>query len=182
MPPTAPTGSEPATGQPVTTPSTGATPAGDPPAAPDLNAPLGAPGLAALQAERAEKTRLASELAAATARLAEIDQASMSEAQRLQAALATAEERAATAERERLRLTVATTYGIGTDDLVLLTGSDEATLNAQAERIKALNATSTPSVPAFAPNPGQGHRQAVPASGREAGLAEAQRRFGTKTA
>lgn len=62
---------------------------------------------------------------------------------------------------------------------------DEAAVKALVDDLATakpyLLKASGPAVPAFAPNPGQGHRQTVPASGREAGLAEAQKRFGTKT-
>lgn len=73
---------------------------------------------------------------AAADRLAEIEEASKSEAQRAAERLAAAEKEAATARQEALRLRIAARFQIGDDDADLfLTGSDEETLTRQAERL-----------------------------------------------
>jgi hypothetical protein len=73
----------------------------------------------------------------AAKRLAEIEDANKTESQRLSEALAQAETDRDSARSEALRLSIATTYGIDKADLVLLTGTDEETLTAQAERLTA---------------------------------------------
>lgn len=73
----------------------------------------------------------------AAKRLAEIEDANKTESQRLSEALAQAERDRDSARNEALRLSIATTYGIDKADLILLTGSDEETLTAQAERLTA---------------------------------------------
>ncbi|RTL65913.1 MAG: hypothetical protein EKK42_20420 [Pseudonocardiaceae bacterium] len=81
----------------------------------------------------------------------------MTELQRAQAQLAEMTEKVEAAERSNLRNTVALEFNIPSADLVLLTGTTEEELRAQATRVQALNAQQTPApgVPAFAPNPGQ---------------------------
>lgn len=153
--------------------------------------PLGAPGLAALQAER--DARAAAERAAreAQAALAARNQQDMTELQRAQAAQATAEQAAATANGQLLRYRVASEHQVHPDDMILLNGADEQTLRAQAQRliqIRAGTGGATPpppggatpptpggatppasppahqqtGPPAFAPNPGQHAGNATP--------------------
>jgi hypothetical protein len=70
--------------------------------------------------------------------LAQIREANKSEAEKTAERLAAAEKDAADARREAMRLRVATRYGIGDEDADLfLTGSDEETLQKQAERLGA---------------------------------------------
>lgn len=71
-------------------------------------------------------------------KLAELEEASKSEAQKVADRLTAAENEAAEARREALRLRVAARFQIGDEDADLfLTGSDEQTLTKQAERLSA---------------------------------------------
>jgi hypothetical protein len=100
----------------------------------------------------------------------------MSEQERLAAQLADATKAAETAKAEALRFRVAAANGISQEDAdIFLTGTDEDSLKRQAERLVALRAPGTP-----LPDPSQGSHSSVPLSGRDAGLAEAQKRFGIK--
>ena len=73
---------------------------------------------------------------AAADRLAEIEEASKTEAQKAADRLAAAEKEAATARQEAMRLRIATRFQISDEDADLfLTGSDEETLTRQAERL-----------------------------------------------
>jgi hypothetical protein len=72
----------------------------------------------------------------AVARLAEIEEAQKSEAQKAADRVAAAEAKAAASQSEALRLRIAAKFGIGDEDADLfLTGSDEETLKKQAERL-----------------------------------------------
>ena len=89
-------------------------------------------------AERLERARPADydDLKAKAARLDEIEAANKSEIERANDAKAAAEQRAAKAEADALRLRVAAKHGISDEDADLfLTGTDEATLTKQAERL-----------------------------------------------
>lgn len=143
----APTGLAPAPAQPPADPA---------PPQPDPTQ-LGDAGKAALQAERAAKKAAEKRAADAEARLKTIEDAEKTDLQRAQDRAAELEKTLAEEQRQRLRLQVATQHKIGTDDLILLTGSTEEELTAQATRIAALAtaqaAASAP--PTFAPNPAQ---------------------------
>ena len=70
------------------------------------------------------------------AKLDEIEAANKSEIEKANDKASTAEQRAATAEAEALRLRVAVKHGISIEDADLfLTGTDEETLTKQAERL-----------------------------------------------
>lgn len=72
----------------------------------------------------------------AAKRLAEIEEAQKTEAQKAADRLAAAEKEAADAKREALKLRVASRFQIGDEDADLfLTATDEATLTKQAERL-----------------------------------------------
>lgn len=58
------------------------------------------------------------------------------ELQRLQEALAERDKKLSSYELERTRISVAKELGLDVDDADLLTGSDEATIRKQAERLK----------------------------------------------
>lgn len=76
------------------------------------------------------------DLRAKAAKLDEIEQANKSEAQKLADAKAAAERERDAARAEALRLRIATKHGISDEDADLfLTGTDEATLTKQAERL-----------------------------------------------
>jgi hypothetical protein len=77
----------------------------------------------------------------AAEKLAAIEEANKSEAQRASDRLAVAEKEAADARRDALRFRVAAKYQVSDDDTDLfLTGSDEETLVRQAERLTARDA------------------------------------------
>ncbi len=124
------------------------------------------------------------DLKAKAAKFAELQQAQMTETERTAARLAEMEREAATARAEALRFKVAARFGIGDEDADLfLTGSDESTITRQAERLRSLRTTAAPASPGGPkPDPSQGAKpRGSEVSGRDAGLAEAQRRFGTST-
>jgi hypothetical protein len=88
------------------------------------------------KAKAREWERRAKENTSAAKRLAEIEEASKSEAQKVADRLAAAEKVAADARQEALRLRIAARFQISDDDADLfLTGSDEETLTKQAERL-----------------------------------------------
>jgi membrane protein involved in colicin uptake len=83
-----------------------------------------------------ENEKQAKANAEAARRLAEIEEANKSEAQKAADRLAAAEKEAADARSEAMRLRIASKFGIGDEDADLfLTGTDEATLTRQAERL-----------------------------------------------
>jgi hypothetical protein len=156
----------------------------DPPTAVEQ---LGDAGKKALDEERrarreAEKARKGLE-----DQLRAIEDKDKSELERAQSRLADLEKSYAAAEAQRLRLHVATTHGVGADDLVLLTGATEEDLVAQAQRIAALNAyrDTAQAPPAFAPSLGQQAGNAAPASEKSSvarGRDMYRRRRGTASA
>ena len=91
-----------------------------------------------MKAERDQAIRQAKANADAAKRLAEIEDANKSEAQRQADQLTAARQELAQARAEGLRLRVAAKFGIGEEDADLfLTGSDEESLTRQAERLRA---------------------------------------------
>ncbi len=85
-----------------------------------------------------EQEKRAKENADAARRLAEIEESQKSEAEKAADRIRQLEQEADAARREALRFKVATKYGIGDEDADLfLTGSDEETLQKQAERLAA---------------------------------------------
>lgn len=132
-------------------------PATEPPATLKPDEVLGDAGKAALQKERADRKAAEKRAEELDARLKAIEDKDKSELERAQARLAELEKSYATEQQQRLRLQVATAHGITPDDLVLLTGSTEEELTAQATRIAALNANraAATAAPAFAPSPAQ---------------------------
>ncbi len=94
--------------------------------------------VAKLRQEAAKYRTEAKANADAAKRLAEIEDAQKSEAQKAADRIAELEQQAATAQREALRFKVASKFGISDEDADLfLTGSDEETLGKQAERLAA---------------------------------------------
>lgn len=129
------------------TPAAGATPAGE--------EPLGAPGLAALQREREQVAELRAQLAQATTRITEFEQKDLSELERLKTDNERLSGELGTERATRLRLEIAAEHEITGEDLVLLTAGDEASMRAQAARIKAKNDAAA-TAESTAPLPGQG--------------------------
>lgn len=98
---------------------------------------LGDAGKRALEAER--KARRAAEKASADAlaKVKEYEDAQKSESERLAAKVSELEARAAKAEADALRQRIVSEAGIPADLADLVSGSDEATMRATAERLKA---------------------------------------------
>jgi hypothetical protein len=174
---------------PASAPATGpGTPPATPPAAPPVAPPappadanqlppangqpatgdpgqLGDPGKAALSAERQARKAAEKELREAREQLTALNQQGMSELERANARAAQLEQEIVTERAERLRAQVAVKYQIGQEDLVLLTGTSEEQLEAQAGRLAQLrNAQlpATPPPPVFAANPGQAAGNSTP--------------------
>lgn len=85
-----------------------------------------------------EQEKRAKDNANAAKRLAEIEEAQKSEAEKSADRIKALEGEAASAKRDALRFKVASKYGIGDEDADLfLTGSDEESLTKQAERLAA---------------------------------------------
>lgn len=151
---------------PEPTDSPAAPPAAPPPAPADVTSEPAKPaedpmdtdaGRRALAAERqkaADEKRRADDL---DTRLRAIEDKDKTELERASARVAELEKSYAEEQKQRLRLQVATTHRIPADDLILLTGTTEAELNAQAERIAALNTASAAAAapPTFAPSTAQ---------------------------
>jgi hypothetical protein len=115
---------------------------------------LGDPGKAALKKEREEKRAAEKRASEAEAKLRAIEDKDKSELEIATARVAELERDLSKTSAELAQLRVAVEYGVSQDDMILLTGSDEATLRAQAERLKGRAEAAKP--PTFAPNPGQG--------------------------
>lgn len=109
----------------------------------------------------------------AAKRLAEIEEAQKSEAEKVADRLAQAEKAAEDARREALRFKIAAKFQVSDEDADLfLTGSDEETLTKQAERLAARNEEAgKPRAPK--PDPNQGRTpNGVPLDPRSADLAQ----------
>lgn len=120
------------------------TPAGD---KPNTWLPDDHPVVKSMQAMRAElheAQRAAKANADAAIKLQEIEDAAKSQADKEADARAAAEQRAAKAEADYLRLKVATTKGIPADLADLLVGADEAEMTAVADRLLAMKAPTPP--------------------------------------
>lgn len=111
-----------------------------------------------------EQEKRAKANADAARKLAEIEESTKTEQEKLAERLAEAEKAAATATAEALRFRVASKHGISDEDAELfLTGSDEETLMRQAERLAAkVAADGKPRPPK--PDPNQGRSNDGPAS------------------
>lgn len=84
-----------------------------------------------------EQEKRAKENSKAAERLAEIESANQTEAEKVAARIKELENEAEAAKREALRFKVASQYGIdGERAELLLTGSDEETMKRQAEALK----------------------------------------------
>lgn len=110
-----------------------------------------------------DQERRAKANAEAATKLAQIEESQKTEAQRAAERIATLESEANQARAEALRFKVATKHGISDEDAELfLTGTDEDTLNRQAERLAQRNNDSTPPPPGVYV-PQSGHQPSAPA-------------------
>jgi hypothetical protein len=127
------------TPDPTTPKPTEPAPQGDPAAAVE-DKPLAENGEKALKAERAARVAAEKAATALQKQLDDIAAANLSDLEKAQKAAKDAEEVAARATADALRLRVAAKHGISDEDADLfLTGTDEDTLNRQAERLAARN-------------------------------------------
>jgi len=88
----------------------------------------------------------------AAARLAQFEESQKTEAQRLTEAVTAAEQRAAAAERESMRLKVIAESGLDPDLHEFVTGDTEDEVRAKAEKLKA-KAAAAVVAPTTAPGP-----------------------------
>ncbi len=115
---------------------------------------MGDGGKRALQVERDARKQAEQQAKALQAQIDALNAEKMSDLEKAQAAAKAAAEEAATAKTEALRYRLAAKHGISEEDASLfLTGTDEASMQAQAERLAARNAQE-PRNPA--PDPTQG--------------------------
>lgn len=110
-----------------------------------------------LRKEAAKYRTEAKANAEAAERLAQIEEANKTEAQKLADRLAAAEKAATDAQRDALRFRIASRFQISDEDADLfLTGGDEDTLTKQAERLAARNdEAGKPRTPRPDPNQGR---------------------------
>lgn len=131
-----------------------APPAATPPAsAPD--APLGEPGLKALQAERDARSRAEAE--AATLRK-QIEDATKTAEQKMADDLKAAQDLATTNATRAMRYEVAAAKGLDLKLATRLAGSTREELEADADTLKALIPAVAPAPPPLTPDPAQGAR------------------------
>jgi hypothetical protein len=114
-------------------------------------------------------------------KLKEFEDRDKTEQQKLTEAHQAAEQRAAAAELRALRLEVAADKGLTAGQAKRLVGTTREELEADAEDIQR-EFPATARSATLRPDPSQGSRGPAPVSGRDAGLAEAQKRFGPKPA
>jgi hypothetical protein len=131
--------------EPTTDPAKPAAPAPAAPAAPTLpegDKPLGENGEKALKAERDARATAEKNAAALQKQLDDIAAANLSDLEKAQKAASDAQETAAKATAEALRLRVAAKHGISDEDADLfLTGSDLETVEKQAAALAARTST-----------------------------------------
>jgi hypothetical protein len=162
---------DPAPAQPlaVPVPALAPAPAGD----------LGEAGRKALAEERQARKDAEKRLKELSDRLQSIEDKDKSELEKAQQRLAQFEKDLADERTRRLRLQAASEHGIPADYLDLLTGTDEAALKTQAEKLAALVKNTTSGTPA--PLPGQGTPSTAPAASVAAGAARYQQKHQRQT-
>ncbi len=147
-----------------TTPAESATPPAAP-AEPLIDeAALGDAGKRALDAERTARKAAEKAAADALAKVKAFETEKLSDLEKAQQQAKDAQEAAAKATTEALRLRLAARNGLSEEDAELfLVGTDEATLTAQAARVAALRGAQTPPEPRTpTPDPSQGPRGDLP--------------------
>jgi hypothetical protein len=132
----------------MTVPTPEATPAPTP-ALQGEPADLGDGGKKALAEERAARQAAEKAGKALQAELDKLKQAQMSDLERAQATATASAKEAAEAKAEALRWRIAAKHGISDQDAeTFLTGTDEASLTKQAERLATLNKATPATSPA----------------------------------
>jgi hypothetical protein len=156
-----------------------------PPPTPDE--PLREPGLRALQAEREAREALEKELAPlkelAKALAGGKAPAGKSEIDLINERLAAQDELITKQAQQIMRDDVARNKGLNAEQAAELRGNTHDELVAHADRLltlfgQAVGGTTPPVRPGPKPDPAQGARPGAVPTGRDAGLAEAQKRFG----
>jgi hypothetical protein len=139
------------------------------PAAPETPPPatpgddLGDAGKKAIAAERAARKAAEKQAADLAAQVKAFEDASKSEAEKAAARAEAAEKALAEVTAKAARLQVAAEVGVPADLVEFLTGSDEESLRAQAEKLMAATAASkAPRAPQ--PDPSQGAKPGATAS------------------
>jgi hypothetical protein len=162
-------------------------PPADPPAdPPDPAADLGDAGKQAIDRMKSERNAARNELRDARAKLATLEKAEQdrADADKSEAEKRTAaEQRAQAAELRATKLEVAGEKGLTPAQAKRLFGATREELEADADEIlRDFPAVAGKPAATPRPDPSQGSRGATSASGRDAGVAEARKRFGTKPA
>ena len=149
-------------------------------AAPTAEAPKPTETVDFWKSKAREQEKRAKANADAAAKLAEIEEAQKTEAQKTAERLADAERRAQAAERNAMRLQVIAETQLDPDLHEFVFGDSEDEMRSRAEKLKARSTSSTPTdePPAKPASSRQGRADGVPPSGRELGREEARRRFG----
>jgi len=152
----------------TTEPTTEATTDG---ATPEATVELGEGGKKALAAERARAKAAEDAAKSLQSQLDEIKRSQMSDLEKAQTLAQEQQQAAETARAEALRWRIAAKHGISDEDAeTFLTGSDEATLTRQAQRLSAL-AVAAPATPKpDLTQGGQGGALALNSDGLEAAL------------
>ncbi len=115
-------------------------------------------------------------------KLKEFEDRDKTEQQKLVESHAAAEQRAKDAELRATRLEVAAEKGLTAAQAKRLVGATREELETDADEVlRDFPAAASPGVKAPRPDPSQGSRGGKAVSGRDAGLAEAQKRFGVKS-
>lgn len=120
---------------------------------------LGEGGKKALAAEREARKAAEKSAAELKARLDQIEAANLSDLEKAQKQAQEAQESAAKAATEALRWRTAAKFGISDEDAeTLLTGSDEATITRQAERLAEFQKSQQPAPAGPRPDLSQGSK------------------------
>ncbi len=134
---------------------------GTPGATPDEPTTFDADYVKKLRDEAAKYRTEAKTNAQAAQKLADLEEANKTEAQKLSDRLAAAEQATTKAQTDALRYRIATKFKLSDDQADLyLTGTDEEHLTRQAEGLVAMQQPGTPR-----PDPSQGSRGSSPAGG-----------------
>lgn len=133
---------------------------------------------------RAKQAPSVDELKDLRTKAAEFDkvrQAQMTELEKANATIAELQVKTAGFELTEMRRQAAKAAGLPTDDAEFITAATPEDAKAQAERLKERLGTAGTGTGTDTDGHDQGHRRQQKPSGKDAGLAEARRRFGNPT-